>query len=226
MRELAQIARHAIGDGPAHELLAITSAGPVTIGRGVTRDLIQLHPPSSLALHAPWASGGVVIERGDQATRAVLVRGERCNVMTVVDGTATCIDAESQDAENVTLLWTLQSAGSTRPTLREMYASLLLFAAVRDDDHRARLVGAWAAQEYSPILRAHGLPRGAPTWRRLFAIAHALDLPARHPVPGARESSMIDALTAVVPPRWVLAHELRLLGRPDWAEVVMAARAS
>jgi hypothetical protein len=215
----------ALVPGPPNELVAIAAGNHATISRGITREVMQMLPPERLALRAPWATGGAVITRDDFGTRAVVVEGDRCTVLGGSDGTIGAVESSDADSDAVSLLWSLQSDTITLPSVHELYSCLILRAIVEDEMYVEGAVSRWCAGDLDDLLRLHGLPKGRVTPRLVYATAHALDLPVLHPIPGAPLKSSLRNLAALIPPRWVMAHVLRVVrGRPDLAEVVMSIR--
>ena len=213
----------ALAPGPPHELVAIAPDNHATIARGITHEVMAMLPPERVALRAPWAVGGAVITRDDAGVRAVVVEGDNCTVLGGTDGTMGAVEPAPIDADAVSLLWALQSDSITLPSVHELYACLILKAIVDDEVYIEGAVSRWCAGDLDDVLRLHGLPKGAVSPRLIFATAHALEIPVLHPIPGAPLGSSLRNLAVHIPPRWVMAHVLRVVhGRPDLAEVVMS----
>jgi len=236
--------------GSPAELVAVTEQEVVTISRGIEIEALGYVALPRLALVEPWAKAGMVVTRAGRTIRIAGVdRLGVASAWALVGNVVSdvCLPAEkspgwlervpcdTSDVTALSLLWSLQDRATTEPTMTELYEGVLLSAwlagPMSGDTAQPIESGilALTAGDYRAFARAVGVPapnEGAqPSGRLIVAALHALEVPVRWPVPGAPPAQLMADLRARVPPRWWFAHKLRLLGRPDLAELVMDSRA-
>lgn len=226
---------HYVGaqQGPPAELVAISDEGPITIARGIELGALLHHPPARLALGSPWAEGALIAARSAHVVRVVAVdRAGRPRAWAGEPGALESDPCDGEDSEALGLIWGLQDVELTTPTMRELFENLLLGAWLEgpiteeSGEHAEVGVLELVSGNLQSLAKRVGVPppRGrAVSPRLIVAGLHALDVAARMPLPGASRVRVLEELRVHIPPRWVHAHQLRRMGRPDLAELVMAA---
>ena len=209
--------------GRAWELVAVGNE-VVSLRDGSTlREATDLMA-AALVVREPWATGVAVVERGDPVTRIVVLDAEETSILGA-DGDRRIerLELKVEDADVVAELWGLHDA-STRVDERELARCLLLRAALRAGMLPDVVCSRWSGGDLEGLARDLDLPAGGSV-RALYAVAHAADIATHHPGVDASEDAAVQVLQAVVPPRWVLAEEMRKSGRSDLFEMIMEAPA-
>lgn len=221
IRNINPLIVRALSMGRKWELVAVAPV-VVSLRSGPSLSDATTIPVRSARIMEPWATGLAVIQRGDPITRFVaLDRG--CIAAFGVDGDRRIesVPLELDDAELVAVIWAIFHA-SGAPDAEEVHRCLLLSAALRAGMLPDVVVSRWSDGDLGGLAAELDLPAGSSA-RELYAIAHSTDIATHYPEGDAPEDVAILALQSQVPPRWVIAEDLRQAGREDLFDLVMEA---
>jgi hypothetical protein len=219
-----------VSDGAPAELVALQANGLAVIARGLEVEALGYVDAPRLALRAPWATGGLVVLRGAHTARVVGVVDGATGAWEGPIGELQPDAHSAEDHDAVSLLWRLSDPETVTPLI-EFWTCMALRAWLAGPVNGDReqpldpLILDIASGDLDRAARRIGVPPLAGrevTSTRLYAALHALGINASMPPPGTSDLTISQHAGARIPPRWVMATQLRMLRRPDLAEVVMA----
>jgi hypothetical protein len=234
----------AVGTPRGCSLYAFTEDGLVKVADGPDLRSLGVLPADRLAL-GPVTQGGLVVWRLAESRRFVCADDAGgVEVWSVDHNGRQQVDLVGDDHDAAALLWRLMDPVATRPRAREVLARLLLWAWIQHpvSARHAGVTVAFASLHLAPGVEAFSAGQLRRLGRLVGVAVNDLVSPddvcrlapqLGHPdldwtdyVDDNDVEAQLDFLHACVPTRWALSAELRTMGRPDLAVMVMAAPAA